>query len=343
MIDDPQRTELKERLAALSKDEVFRAFRPLVEGVQAAASSGVAELPELTALVQVLLDLRSQMDGGAPIADVIQGAHAVRFNNPNLSADQVFQAQNIYNLHIDKVRDPQAVKPPVVVAIVLAVMNGDEAAGLWDGTALAEQIPSTGPEIEKVRSFLDASAAEQAHYGATARDWRPFGTAQEDPTIAELVSSVVAEMNTKSAYDPPLAPSLRDVHELAGNWSETLVLRQDGCVLLVDGISMLHPAITDSFRRSGLDLFPKVSIVRIDPTTGAWEAAKNLKVVLRLELNSLEFVRRSMEYTEDPWGSSDASNAPALKKWVRDRVFRLHPPKPPGLQDRFPISPTSGT
>jgi hypothetical protein len=342
MLNDPQSVaEIEERLAILGKEEAFRAFRPLVEGVQAAASAGEANLPELNALLTVLLDLRSRVSAGAPVADVIQQARGVRFENPNLTADQVLQAQTIYTFHLPKVQEAEGEKPPVAVPIVLAVMNETEAAGLWDGTALADQILSAGPEMEKVKAFLDASAAEQSHYGASAQDWRPFGTTAADPTIVELITSVVAEMNTNSKYDPPLAPYVRDVHELAGSWSETILLRQDGCVLLVDGTSMLHPAISDSFRRSGLDLFPKVSIARIDPRSGAWEAARNLKVLLRLELSSLEFVRRSTEYTEDPLASSDASDAAALKRWVLDRVFRSHPPKAPGL--RFPIVPNSGT
>jgi hypothetical protein len=339
MTDDPQSIqELENRLTALANDEAFRIFRPLVEGVRASASLPEAELPELNELLAVLADLRSRVDTAASTSDVIQHARSVQFTNPNLRTDQLQQAQNIYNLNLDKIQDEEA-KPPVDVPIVLAVMNRTEADSLWDGTALADELPSGGTEIQHVQAFLEASTADIDHYGTTSRDWRPFGTAPGDPTIADLVTGVVSKMNANSGYDPPLEPSLRDIHSLAENWPEMSALRKEGCVLLVDGISMLHPVIVDSFRRSGLDLFPQVSIVRIDPRSGAWENARKLKVVLRLELSSLEFVRRSMEYTEDPYASSNASDAASLDTWLRSRVVTMHPPKsasPP----RFRIAPT---
>ncbi len=329
---------LEVQLGQLREDPAFRPFRPMVEGVDAVASTKSYGAATLNAVAASLVALHAQVSSGATVDDVIEQAKNVRFDNPDLTADQVQQAATIFNIYLDKVVAEQA-KPPLSVPVVLVVMSRKEAASLSAGAAMKDQLPSAGEEFEQVRQVLQASAPDWLdRYGERPQDWRPFGTTQADQTVESLVNSVVAEMNAGSKYDPPLAPIILDIAGLMENWSDVRALRQNGCVLLVDSISMLHPAVHENFQRCGLDLFPKVSVVRIEPKSVAWETARTLKLVFRVELNNLEFVRRSTDYGEDPYASSEANDAVAFTKWMRSRVFALHP-APGGIHAQFKIIP----
>src|SRR5262249_54966432 len=141
-------------------------------------------------------------------------------------------------------------------------------------------------------------------------------------TIGQLVTQVLDELNKDVGYQPPLAPEFQDIRTLHQNRHLLRRLRRDGCVAILDSISLRHPVLQRAFQQSVLDAYPTTSIVTIAPVEPAVAAARKLTVVLKLQFAELEFSKRRLDY-EDGRACEELSDAQRFEEWLLYRVPKL--------------------
>ncbi len=100
-------------------------------------------------------------------------------------------------------------------------------------------------------------------------------------------------------------------------------LRGGGCVVVVDSISMRHPALQHALQQSMLDAYPKTSVVNIAPFQSAFELVRKMRVFLRLQVSDLEFDKRRRYRFEEYGVCREIYERYEFEQWLSDRGGRM--------------------
>jgi hypothetical protein len=295
-------------------------LRPAFELLAMAAAAQPPKYPveTLAQVAGLLRQTQARLGDRREPADVAQTADAVRsYAQPNWQVDKVF---NVVLSAGGNAPTGPATPPSTRVPFVLAVMTGAEAEELVTGRAFDGYSTSLRDDFGKLREVLDAAAVDDwaGRYGRSRPLWRPFGP--HGGTLAELVDATLSRLNTRHRYQPALAAEYVSITEINEDRWGLRRLRHDGCILIVDSISMRHPRLQRAFHRSLLDAYPTTSVVAMAPVVSALDKARELAVVVEMRLADLEFARRRLDPEEDVGASYETVERPLLEQWLSSRV-----------------------
>nr|WP_275424815.1 DUF4062 domain-containing protein [Streptomyces sp. SID13726] len=152
--------------------------------------------------------------------------------------------------------------------VVIVTMTDGEAECL-----LGETPPGQVADI--VQGFGLSTESVRARYDTSRTDWRPFGA--ESRTITEVLDTAVAGVN-----DPDLLLRGRKIRLqpylfddlLSYDPAHSLLFRdiaRNGCLVVADELSLLHPDLEAAFLASPLNDGAQVSLITLspgDPATG---------------------------------------------------------------------------
>ncbi len=263
--------DIETKLALLAADKSTTVLRDLVEKMQQWLTVNprpYADKPELyLTLIEVVEQASARIKMGEPVRDVLQQAGAAGFLQ-SVEAEQVFQANgNIFQFHINeqikKLEEPDS---HLSIPIVLLVMTEMEASDLESGKAFDNYPSEYGDNFKALLVELE-NYPWKPLYGATPEDWRPYF---DQRTIGTLITEMLKVMRRKNRYAKNLVPEFVDIRTLNDDREQLKKLRDNGCVVIDDVISMRHPQIQHAFRRSLLDAFPKTVVGRIAPMDEAF-------------------------------------------------------------------------
>jgi hypothetical protein len=99
-------------------------------------------------------------------------------------------------------------------------------------------------------------------------------------------------------------------------------LRSKGCIVVVDAISLRHPALLRAYQRSLLDVFPLMSVVTLTPDGRAFELMKSMVYALQMNLEESEFSSRMTDLV-DGMSCQEYSDPLKMSTWLVDRVRKL--------------------
>jgi hypothetical protein len=152
-----------------------------------------------------------------------------------------------------------------VVPFVLVVMTAEEAAELRSETLL-ESIKGLAPHYKKVLARLDAAGVHDwaSRYHERPELWQPFDSAGTRTTLVQLIETELARRESGSATELR-RPRFIDVRGLDDRPEELNELRESGCVVIMDIVSVCHPKLLTAYRRSLLDIFPKTFLLKMAP------------------------------------------------------------------------------
>jgi hypothetical protein len=225
------------------------------------------------------------------------------------------------------------VKVPQIQAVpfVLVVMTHDEAAALESGEALDGASQGFKVLFDQTRARLAGVPDWTSHYAAKREDWYPFGRRQ--PTVRQLVETELRQ------WQPPvgtttaavLRPQFIDVTTLNADRAQLARLRSSGCVVIVDRVSICHPALLTEYRRTMLDLFPSTLLLNVGagPYDPADLGAHTVTVPFVQRVDSFFFERLTVELDEH---CATAGATFELQKFIREKVFRLLLQDPEGIR-----------
>lgn len=262
--------QIETELAQLAQDKSAQVFRELVEKLQQWLTiKPPPHSPEIyLTVIESIKAASQQIANGAAPRDVVQQASAGAFVQ-TVEADRVYQAngnifQFLFQEPLQKVNQPaQQVRVP----FVLLVMTAKEASELETGDAFNDY-PGDYPTDFKALLGIMHGYDWKNFYGATPQDWRPHFDTR---SIGELVAQMLKMLQTRIRFAKEIVPEFIDIRQLADDRRRLIEMRERGCVVINDVVSLRHPLIQRSFRRSLLDAFPTTMIVRIAPVADAFK------------------------------------------------------------------------
>jgi hypothetical protein len=150
--------------------------------------------------------------------------------------------------------------------------------------------------FDELDKFLQIEAADWLdRYGARPEDWKPFGSGPNDLTLEQLIINALTGLEEEiKELEYPLAASFGDVIELSTGEGRSKLrrIRDSGCIVILDIVSIRHPKLLRAFQQTLLDAYPKTSVVSIAPSEKSYKFATSLAVLVQLKVEEMEFQRR---------------------------------------------------
>ena len=219
--------------------------------------------------------------------------------------------------YIDKNKLPKV----KVVPVVLIVMTAPEADALENGSAFAESDDALREHFETVSSMLEKEGVKDwaERYGAQSEDWQPFAAGDGGTPLRRLLQLELDGWRAEKNYEPILKVSFVDVRTInePANRSMLRKLQTEGCVVLVDFVSMCHPVLFEQYRRSLLDVFPSTLLTKIAPFEPVPVSDHAFTVRLPQVVDSFFYERYRID--RDP-RCARAGTDFEFKLWIRDKL-----------------------
>ncbi len=331
---DPWQT-IQDELSRMLDDNTYSSVRPLLEKFKPVIDAKRfnpdfvnLELEQATAFLEIVKYIQVQdQQGGNSRVLVQQIASGVAFNQPDLKAlGNVNQAGrdlivNIFSnaLPSFKAEEPD---PRIEVPIVLLVMSASEANELASEACFQGYPEDVRTEFRQLQTLLRENnlADWQQRYGEMAKEWRPFKESQE--SIEWLLDDVFKRVE---GYEKKIVPDFVDIQTLNTNRRLLKKLRNEGCVVIMDVISLRHPKIQHAFRLSLLDAFPKTLVAMVNPIRSdvrSW--VQQIMIVIERQMK-IEFYMRHDEDEDER--CEEVESKLALGRFLKREVKKLLPKK----------------
>jgi hypothetical protein len=294
--------DIQNRLSKLLSDQSFADFHPFLQLLQQWFSAKAYSPEIFEACVEIFQQMNGVVQSGQSVSDALRQASEGGFVQPGWTADTVNQSgrdiiQNIFNVFRDKV-DIDSPRP-IEIPIVLLTMNEIEVAELLSLSAFDGYPAKFKKDFVKLKKCLDKEIpAWPSHYKNTFELWQPFNNVKNAIGIKSVVIQALEIAQNEHEQKTLFQASFQDIHGVIRDRSFLKKLRRDGCVVIMDIISMAHPAIFKSFQRSLLDAYPETHVLIFAPTYSIIEEVRNLTVGFEFCMSELEFVQRRYEHGE---------------------------------------------
>jgi hypothetical protein len=247
---------------------------------------------------------------------------------------------------------PQDSMRAVGLPFVVVAMTHDEAEDLVQRgeVLIREELGSRRAEL--FHSLVDALirnlgldlTAHARRYGTARAGWRPF--LGNNRTIVETILDVVTRLNDAT----PLRQRGRAIKAQFYSFDPLMLwqegpqyglyreIARTGCVVVVDELSMLHPAMLDAFEQSPLKNSLQAALVTISPFDPYGLGPEDMiEAAVRRQLG--DAVSRFGE-DFDPRCEFGIGSEHRLKRWLVSSLpgtldALLNPPMDPSKKDRF--------
>ena len=313
-------------------DPDFGPLRPLLECVQSTMNVRdqvpVESLLACRILIDALHRFRDKLREGPQGLDgmrQITGAVAQTLN----AEGNIFSAHNIVLQWINTTE--KAVKlpePGVEVSLVLVAMTSEDAKRLAAREVFTERVPELRENFDKLVQHLEQSGQANwiDNYGGSPELWRPRGGAE---TIGQQATTAIETLNKRRVFPKPFVPKFYDIRAVNGEDAAGRDLlrrfRSRGCIVVIDAISIRHPALLRIYQRSGLDVFPSTSIVTLTPDGNTFALMNTMVYALQLSLAESELSSRMNDLIDAPYCQEFSDNR-KMSVWLVDMVQRTYGP-----------------
>jgi hypothetical protein len=310
----------------LYEDARYKPLRPLMDRAEALLrtreSYGAVEL-----LLDVIRTFHEREKQGPVGIDGIRDIAEIATQNFQ-ARGHIFHAANgpiVLDLIQQAAPEMRLPEPAVEVAVALLVMTQKEAKALAAGEVFDDQVGVLKENFASLAEHLKKNGLESwtDHYGATPEEWRPRGGQK---TIAQHVTNALGRLNDEKEFEKSFLPKFYDVRAVDSTTSRgrslLRTLRTKGCIVMVDAISLRHPALLRAYQRSLLDVFPTTSVVTLTPDGNAFELMKSMVHALQMSLEESEFSLRMADLL-DGMACQEYSDATKMLVWMVERVRKI--------------------
>jgi len=330
---EPLWSVVEQELMRLESRDEYQPFAPLLYELRFLVNAQYPTADMAHGLLVIIRQLHAESRQGLNVHERVEQI-ANKFIEPSWRVvDQVKQEnrESFHNVMCQIFRDvgsklnlPEPAKTPI--PIVLLAMTAQEAQELVSGKAFQgypEQIQSHFDELQQ--QLCQQRADWLQSYQQTASEWQPFKT--RSISVQELVAQVIHHLNQVHGYSPELSPVFFTIGSLTdkSNRPRLLYLRRQGCIVIMDSVSMRHPALNKAFYQSMLDASAKTSVVTIIPNLSILEAVRRMTIMLNVKFSELEFSRRKSDVEEEFGTCTDIYDAQQLDPWLSSQIRKIIP------------------
>ena len=129
------------------------------------------------------------------------------------------------------------------------------------------------------------------HYQSTSEQWQPFNQDIPQKNITQLIEEVIEYIRPR----PKIVSKFIDIRELNqynhSSFKLLQQLRHEGCIIIMDVISMQHPEMQHLFKSTALDAFPNTLVLMVAPIYSVFDIVTSIKGVIEQRID-IEFYRR---------------------------------------------------
>lgn len=212
---------------------------------------------------------------------------------------------------------------PVNIPFVILAMTRAEATHLvTEGVFSDPEIPSAA--CTRLRQFEVALEKQgitdlPSHYGNHREDWRPYPCSQQ--AISDVIQNTIAHINQWRHSARPLSPIYPQFFSIdffaddgatrRQTWHR---LGQSGCVLIIDAVSLFHPALHQTLLHSGASSNDRVAIFVLSPVNSN---ALEVNQLIEQEIGShLEVAFVRFDEHLDKLCEFGVGGLRALQRWI---------------------------
>jgi hypothetical protein len=331
MITEIERQEIKDRLSALMGDENYAPLLPLLKNLSKWITAENLEYPAeiFYAFIDLAERMKNESQNGKDIVEILNETISGKFVQPNWDVNDVYQTQgNLFQFVFKNVRDEisKSVTVPILhIPIILLVMTSHEAEELTNGNVLENTLEEFRSDFETLQALLNNNGIDnwKEHYGESPKSWKPFirtSVTTPPPSIEQLINDSFARITD---VECTFVPYFIDIREL--NQDRTLLkgLRRDGCIVIIDSISMCHPSLHIEFHNSNLDAYPNTAVISVAPTHPALNLIREMQLIIQMRISDMEFAKRRIDDDEDAGICEELSEENTLKTWLVRRIRKM--------------------
>jgi hypothetical protein len=208
------------------------------------------------------------------------------------------------------------------INIVLLVMNHSEAEELCSEIVFSDYNIELRENFQQLKQTLaDNGVIDWVdHYQSTSEEWQPFN---EDKNITQLIDEVIEDVNSRSIIVSRFI-DIRELNQDNDNSFRLLKkLRDKGCIVIMDVISMQHPEMQRLFKSTALDASSNTLLLMVAPIHSVFDVVTSITGVIKQRID-LEFYRRLT--LSDSKSMKTADNL-FFRSWLIDKMPDLLPEK----------------
>jgi hypothetical protein len=316
-------------LLQLFNHEEYKLLRPLLESLQSMIGAKYPSPEIVSGLLEVVKNIQMETYKGANPHEIARQV-ASGFMQPQWNiqgsvhqANRDFFNQVVIQFFSTNLSELEKTKPnpSILVPIILLVMNAFEAKELASGNALQGYPGEVFTDFKRLQKLLaDNQMLNWVQcYHDNPQAWQPFRDSTE--SIEQLLKRTFSMVE---GYQNPIVPVFVDIRTLNKDYNRHALkeLRSHGCVVVMDVISMRHPAIQREFRSSLLDAFPKTLVVRVAPINEALQIVQQMVGMIERYID-LECHKRFKLDCDKL--SEEASDTTRFCRWLKNEVTNLLP------------------
>jgi hypothetical protein len=314
--------KVKHRLLQLQQDKALTSSKSFLIKLQQWADAKCYPLEIFNLFIEIFQHMSADIQKGHSINTLLEKTISGGYVQPEWDVNSVFQAnghiiQVIFNQFREEIGVDES-KQNILIPIVLVVMNAKEVKELNSELICKNDSNKNYIHCESLKNLLVENWRQR--YKDSPKLWQPFSSANNAMTIEKLVKKA---LNKVDCCKEPLEPDFVDIRQInhSDQRSQLNWLRQNGCIVIVDVISMAHPYLQQAFLQSKLDCFPNV-IASIYPIHKELEAIQQTITVVEQYIN-LEFHNRFNEDFDSR--CARISSHIDMNRWIKEQMPKILP------------------
>ncbi len=320
--------EIQEQLTQLLRDQEFSDFHLFLEKLQQWSSAQPKPYPSdvFEFLLKLIRKMKVEVQQGGSIENVIEQTLKGNYIQPEWDVNNVYQTNgNVFQVIFNAFREltPKQQKQSTEVPVVLVVMNAIEAQELSSGDIFRDYAAEIGDNFSILKNNLDANSETKkwvGRYNDMPESWQPFDGREGSPSIKESIIQAL-KLVQESYESISFHPSLKDIRTINKDRRLLKELRGDGCIVIIDVISLCHPKLLKVFQQSLLDAYPNTFVVVIAPAYPIFPLVRQMTMSIQLNVAEMEFAKRRIDqYYEDFGACKEICDEGECQQWLRDRL-----------------------
>ncbi len=285
-------------------------LEPFVEYLRMVLAAEPTALPPevLRMMFSLLSKLTDELIAGNDITSLVESMVSGTYTANGWEQEPIYKLWITETAQaLKKVRDAI---PTIPVHVVVVAMTRAEAEDLQSGQAFAGLPAEWMDNFNSIRPVLATDWLTS--YGATSEDWKPFSG---EGSIAEFIRSELQRLSQD--IRTPLRYSFVEIRDLYVQRKKLLDLRSNGCLVVMDAISCLHPYLQAAFRNTSLDVSPSTLVVRVAPSENLDMVLSRVGFLLREWLKCEFFQRANIDLDER---CETVTQLTRFRKWMFNRL-----------------------
>jgi len=330
MSSDDARKKVHDNLSKLLEDKEFSEVHPFLERLRQWSSAGIWTPEIFAGFVEIFQRINAAVQAGGSLPDLLDQVSTGKFVQPDMKVNDLYQANgNIYKGTFIQFNNESSLSQPkpIEVPIVLLVMNADEARELVSLAAFQDYPTKVRNDFTRLVKRLAKEIPDwQNRYQSYPELWQPFSDAPGATSIKQLIvdASDIAQKKYEERNEQAtsFSPSFKDIRTINDDRISLKRLRNNGCVIIMDSISMCHPSIFRKFQQSLLDVYSNTFVMIFAPTRSILEDVRNMTAIFQFCLSDLEFFKRLNDHEEEIGACEEICEESRFQLWLKNRLWK---------------------